>query len=155
MFEKIRKNAQTGNIQMLLVPVRVALSGAEYDAVLENLQLFEKAGYMVEDFGVGTVIVRGAPLELAHSDISSLVCELAGELKKGKLSMMPERLDWLYHNTACRAAVKAGDSTNTAEQEILLRTVLSDDSIRYCPHGRPVLTEITRHELEKQFGRLG
>lgn len=155
LFEKIRKNAQTGNIQMLLVPVRVALSGAEYDAVLENLQLFEKAGYMVEDFGVGTVIVRGAPLELAHSDISSLVCELAGELKKGKLSMMPERLDWLYHNTACRAAVKAGDSTNTAEQEILLRTVLSDDSIRYCPHGRPVLTEITRHELEKQFGRLG
>lgn len=155
LFEKIKKNAQTGNTQMLLVPVRVALSGAEYDAVLENLQLFEKAGYIVEDFGVGTVIVRGAPLELAHSDIASLVSELAGELKKGKLSMMPERLDWLYHNTACRAAVKAGDSTNVAEQEALLRTVLANDSIRYCPHGRPVLTEITRHELEKQFGRLG
>ncbi|MBE6811671.1 MAG: DNA mismatch repair endonuclease MutL [Ruminococcaceae bacterium] len=155
LFEKIKKNAQTGNTQMLLMPVRVALSGGEYDAVLENLILFEKAGYMIEDFGVGTVIVRGAPLELANADISSLVCELAGELKKGKLSMMPERLDWLYHNTACRAAIKAGDSTNPIEQAELIRMVLSDDNIRYCPHGRPVLTEITRYELEKQFGRLG
>ncbi len=155
LFEKIKRNAQTGNTQMLLVPVRVALSGGEYDAVLDNLQLFEKAGYMIEDFGVGCVIVRGAPLELANADIASLVSELAGELKKGKLSMVPERLDWLYHNTACRAAIKAGDSTNPAEQAELIRMVLSDDNIRYCPHGRPVLTETTRYELEKQFGRLG
>ncbi len=155
LFEKIKKNAQTGNTQMLLVPVRIALSAGEYDAVLENLLLFEKAGYMIEDFGVGCVIVRGAPLELANADIASLVCELAGELKKGKLSMIPERLDWLYHNTACRAAIKAGDSTNPVEQAELIRMVLADDNIRYCPHGRPVLTEITRYELEKQFGRLG
>ena len=155
LFERIKKNAQTGNTQMLLMPVRVALNGSDYDAVLENLLLFEKAGYLIEDFGVGCVIVRGAPLELANADISSLVCELAGELKKGKLSMMPERLDWLYHNTACRAAIKAGDSTNPIEQAELIRMVLSDDNIRYCPHGRPVLTEITRYELEKQFGRLG
>lgn len=155
LFEKIKNNARAGNSQMLLIPVRVALSAAEYDAVLDNLNLFEKAGYIVEDFGIGTVIVRGAPLELAETDISSLVCELAGELKKGKLSMMPERLDWLYHNTACRAAIKAGDSTNPVEQEELIRLVMTNDDIRYCPHGRPVLTEITRTELEKQFGRLG
>ncbi len=155
LFEKIKKNTRNGNTQMLLMPVRVTLSAAEYDAVLDNLTLFEKAGYIVEDFGIGTVIVRGAPLELAETDINSLICELAGELKKGKLSMMPERLDWLYHNTACRAAIKAGDSTNPIEQEELIRLVLTNDDIRYCPHGRPVLTEITRTELEKQFGRLG
>lgn len=155
LFEKIKKNAQTGNTQLLLSPVRVTLSGGEYDAVLENLILFEKAGYLIEDFGVGTVIVRGAPLELANTDIASLVCELAGELKKGKLSLMPERLDWLYHNTACRAAIKGGDSTNPIEQAELIRMVLSDDNIRYCPHGRPVLIETSRYELEKQFGRLG
>ena len=155
LFEKIKNNVQGGNTQMLLSPVRVTLSGTEYDAVLENLPLFEKAGYMIEDFGVGTVIVRGAPLELSGEDISGIVCELAGELKKGKLSMTPDRLDWLYHNTACRAAIKGGDATNPIEQLALLKMVLGDNNIRYCPHGRPVLTEVSRHELEKQFGRLG
>lgn len=155
LFEKIKKNADTGNTQMLLTPVRVTLSAAEYDAVLENLHLFERAGYIVEDFGLGTVMVRGTPAEIGNADVSAVICELAGELRKGKLSMQPECLDWIYHNTACRAAIKAGDITSFQELTVLLQTVLTDDAIRYCPHGRPVLTEITKYELEKQFGRLG
>ncbi len=155
LFEQIKNNAKIGNSQMLLMPVRVALSASEYDAVLENLSLFEKAGYIVEDFGMGTVLVRGTPVELGNADVTFIISELAGELRKGKLSMHPEHLDWIYHNTACRAAIKAGDVTNTQEMLALLRTVLQDDAIRYCPHGRPVLTEISKHELEKQFGRLG
>ena len=71
------------------------------------------------------------------------------------MSMQPEKLDWIYHNTACRAAIKAGDITSHQELTVLLKTVLTNDAVRYCPHGRPVLTEITKNELEKQFGRLG
>ncbi len=155
LFEKIKSNASAGNSQLLLTPARVSLNAADYDAVIEHIPLFEKAGYLIEDFGMGTVLVRGAPVELGNTDIVSVVCELAGELRKGKMSMQPEKLDWIYHNTACRAAIKAGDITSHQELTVLLKTVLTNDAVRYCPHGRPVLTEITKNELEKQFGRLG
>lgn len=155
LFEQIRSRAQAGDSQLLLSPARVTLNAQDYDAVLNHLELFEKAGYLVEDFGMGTVLVRGTPVELGEADVAAVVCELAGELRKGKLSMQPEKLDWIYHNTACRAAIKAGDATSSQEMLQLLRTVLENDAVRYCPHGRPVLTEITKNELEKQFGRLG
>jgi DNA mismatch repair protein MutL len=55
---------------------------------------------------------------------------------------------------ACRAAIKAGNFTSRYEAEKFVGTVLSNPDIRYCPHGRPVLIEMTRYELEKQFKRI-
>lgn len=65
-----------------------------------------------------------------------------------------DKLDWIYHSSACRAAVKAGDSSRPEELRQLAERVLQNDDIRYCPHGRPVCFELTRRELEKQFGRV-
>ena len=87
--------------------------------------------------------------------MAGLVAEMAGELAKGNLRPVPEKLEWLWDSTACRAAVKAGKDLKPGERQALVRQLLSDDSVRYCPHGRPVIYELTKHELEKQFGRLG
>ncbi|MBQ8469567.1 MAG: hypothetical protein IJ547_03115, partial [Clostridia bacterium] len=65
-----------------------------------------------------------------------------------------EKLDWMYKNIACRAAVKAGDDTQPGEQEQFIEYVLAHREVRYCPHGRPILIEMTRPELEKTFGRI-
>ena len=67
---------------------------------------------------------------------------------------MNEHLEWIYHNVACRSAIKAGDKTSPEELYELVKTVLNDRTVRFCPHGRPVMIEITRNELEKQFGRI-
>ena len=55
---------------------------------------------------------------------------------------------------ACRGAVKAGDTNTERELYELVKAVLSDSEVRFCPHGRPVMIEISEHELEKQFGRV-
>ena len=65
-----------------------------------------------------------------------------------------EALDRIYHTVACKAAIKAGSKTTPAELLLLAKRALESDDVRYCPHGRPVAFEITRHELEKQFGRI-
>ena len=62
----------------------------------------------MEDFGAGTVLVRSAPLILGGEDIADAVMEMAGYLANSKNDLTTERLDWLYHNVACRAAVKVG-----------------------------------------------
>ena len=55
---------------------------------------------------------------------------------------------------ACRAAIKAGNTTTEYEMEKFVEKLLSREDIRYCPHGRPVMVEVTKRELEKQFKRI-
>lgn len=153
LFEKF-KAQNTSYQQMLLVPVTVSLSPDEYNAVLENTELLYKAGYEVSDFGDRCIKVNACPTELIGEDISALITEIAGYLASNVRTIMPEKLDWIYHSMACRAAIKAGNTTTDLEIERFVKELLSRDDIRYCPHGRPVMVEVTKRELEKQFKRI-
>lgn len=154
LFEKFRKNRDAIETQMLLAPVTVTLSKEEYSAVLDNLDLLEKAGYHIEDFGGGMVIVSECPTPVADADLADVIMELAGYLVNNRKEIIPEKLDWIYHSTACRAAIKAGDKTSDYELNLFVEKLLSNPDIRYCPHGRPVLIEMSRYEIEKNFGRI-
>lgn len=154
LFEKFRKNRDGIETQLLLAPVTVTLSKEEYSAVLENLELLDKAGYHVEDFGGGMVIVSECPTAVADADLSDVIIELAGYLLNNRRELIPEKLDWIYHSTACRAAIKAGDKTNDYELNLFVEQLLNNPDIRYCPHGRPVLIEMSKYEIEKNFGRV-
>ncbi|MDD6703016.1 MAG: DNA mismatch repair endonuclease MutL [Clostridiaceae bacterium] len=154
LFEKLRANNGEIETQMLLAPVTVTLSKEEYSAVLDNLELLDKAGYRVEDFGGGMVIVSECPTAVADADLAEVVMELAGYLVNNRRELIPEKLDWIYHSTACRAAIKAGDKTSEYELEKFVEKLLNDPDIRYCPHGRPVLIEMSKYEIEKNFGRV-
>ncbi|MCQ2470474.1 MAG: DNA mismatch repair endonuclease MutL [Clostridia bacterium] len=154
IFESLKKNVNDAESQLLLMPVTVTLSKEEYNAVIENEDILHKAGYGIEDFGQGMVIVTECPVYLEAGDIPDVVCELAGYLADNKKDLIPEKLDWIYHSTACRAAIKAGDTTTPYELEKFVTQLLSNPDIRYCPHGRPVLIEMSKKDMEKSFGRI-
>ena len=155
IFNSLKNQDRKICSQLLLSPVTVTLSAKDYTAVINNPHIFEKAGYCVEDFGEGTVIVRECPTELSDADIRSVVEEIADKLSANTNNPEPEKLEWLYHSTACRAAVKAGNNLTLSEMESLAKQVLFDDSVRYCPHGRPVLFTMSEYEIKKLFGRNG
>ena len=154
LYNKLKSEMGEAPSQMLLKPVSVLLSKDEYMAVVENTDVMTRAGFEIEDFGEGTVIVRACPLNLEGEDITGLVGEMASYLVNNKRSVEPEKLDWLYHNIACRAAIKAGNVQTDYELIEFTKQLLADESIRFCPHGRPVLIEMTKYELDKQFGRI-
>ena len=153
LFEKFRKQG-VGESQMMLLPVTVTLSPDEYAAVTENIELLANAGYEIDDFGDRTVKLSACPPQLVEENLVEIITEIAGYLANNIRTVMPEKLDWIYHSMACRAAIKAGNFTSRYEAEKFVGTVLSNPDIRYCPHGRPVLIEMTRYELEKQFKRI-
>ena len=107
----------------------------------------------MEDFGGHSVLVRAVPMMLTGGDIAALIQEIAGGLASGRREITTDKLDWIYHSSACRAAVKAGDFTSPQERQAVAERILLSDDVRTCPHGRPVCFELTRRELEKQFGR--
>ena len=80
LYEKLKKQAPGSDSQMLLQPITVTLNKEEYTAVLQALDTFAKAGFELDDFGAGTILVRSAPLSMEHDDISSAVMEMAGYL---------------------------------------------------------------------------
>jgi len=153
LYEKLKAQGGQAVQQMLLVPVTVTLDKNEYSAVLGSIDIFDAAGFEIEDFGSGTVLVRSAPLILGGEDVADAVMEIAGYLQSAKNDIVTEKLDWLYHNVACRAAVKAGDESAPQELIALVERMESED-IRYCPHGRPVSFIMKKRDLERQFGRV-
>ena len=140
--------------QMLLAPVAVTVSREEHTALMDAVEELYTAGISIEDFGGQSVLVRSFPLDLAGEDIDNTLREIASGLVGGNREVQTAKLEWIYHSSACRAAIKAGDISKPAELLELAKRVLSDDSIRFCPHGRPVCIEMTKKELEKQFGRI-
>ena len=152
LYEHIKSQAQL-TPQLLLTPVTVTLDRESYAAVLENLDTLSSLGFETEDFGAGAVLVRSAPLQMDGQDAGDLVTEIAGKLTKNVRDLTPERLEWVYHSVACRAAVKAGDHSNPQELYDLAKRTLEED-VRHCPHGRPVAVRLTKKQLEKQFGRI-
>lgn len=154
IYNNLKKDNGANGSQLLLKPVSVVLSKEEYTAVTDNLDILTQAGFEIEDFGDGAVIVRACPLNLEKEDLTSLVTEIASYLAANKKDILPEKLDWVYHSMACRQAVKAGNKSTDYELIEFTKQLLADDSIRYCPHGRPVLVELTKYEIDKQFGRV-
>ena len=112
------------------------------------------AGYDIADFGDRTVKISACPPQLVDENIVDIITEIAGYLANNVKTLMPEKLDWIYHSMACRAAIKAGNFTSSYEAEKFVGRVLGDSTIRCCPHGRPVLIELTKRELEKQNFKL-
>lgn len=154
IYNELKNRTDGIYMQSLMIPVTVTLSKEEYDAITNNLELLEKAGFSVEAFGTGSVIVRECPSVLEANDVENILIETAGYLMQNKNELISEKLDWIFHSSACRAAIKAGDKTDPYELEKFTGKLLADKDIRYCPHGRPVLAELTKRELEKFFGRI-
>lgn len=154
LFNKLKSQSQNSGSQILLAPVTVTLGKEEYSAVTENIETISKAGFDIEDFGDGTVIVRSCPMDLEDCEIVPLIGEIAEYIIKNRRDITNEHLDWIYHNVACRSAIKAGDDSSDMELLALAKQVVEDKEVRFCPHGRPVMIELSKYELEKQFGRV-
>lgn len=153
IYERLKKEKGSGYAQLLLEPIPVTLNKIDYSAVIADPQIFADAGFDIADFGEGTVIVRSAPQYLPADEIAASVIEMAGYLSENKQDVRSEKMDWIYHNVACRAAVKGGN-ISTDEELIALARQVEDEDVRHCPHGRPVCVVIKKREIERWFGRV-
>lgn len=154
IYEKLKKNEHDKSMQLLLEPVTVTLDKGEYEAVIENRELLERAGFDAEEFGRGMVLLRGVPLFLEKLEITEAFLEIAQYLKTHKKLVLSEKMEWIYQNTACRAAIKAGNKNKPEELIELALELERNPQVRYCPHGRPIYFFMTKSELEKGFKRI-
>lgn len=151
-FDKLKAQDYQPMSQMLLTPLAFTPAPEEGAALLAHLELLQRFGFEVEDFGGGTLLVRQAPDYLAADQIASTLTELAGKLLVTGTADPEAARDEVLHTMACKSAIKGGWKTDAQELQVVAQAVLSGQ-VKYCPHGRPVAVELTRKQLEKQFKR--
>lgn len=154
IYEKLKSERAADNKQILLAPVTVSLGKTEYDAAINNLNMFADCGFEVEDFGNSTVIVRCSPQYIPAAEICDCITEMADYIAQGKNDIFTEKMEWFYCNVACRSAIKAGNKSTPEELIGIVKHLEEHPEIKYCPHGRPICIVLTKGEIEKQFGRV-
>lgn len=154
IYEKLKAEKAGAASQILLQPVTVSLGKNEYSAAVEHLDMFRACAFDVEDFGNATLIVRSMPQYLDAAEVADCITEMADHIAQGKNDVFTEKMDWFYHNVACRSAIKAGNKSSAQELMAIVKTLEENPEIRYCPHGRPITIVMKKSEIERQFGRV-
>ena len=115
--------------------------------------MLSELGFEIEEFGDNTILLRQIPMDLGVEEAAETIETLASDLLAGKRSKPETVRDELLHTVACKAAIKAGWRNDEKELLALVRRVMEDESLKYCPHGRPIAISLSKKQLEKQFKR--
>src|SRR5690606_27196969 len=138
--------------QELLVPATLALSPALAAAVEERLEYLDRLGFALEPFGPREFLVRAVPAtwkDPSPRRLTALLEELASVLSEGGPNLHERAAAAL----ACRGAVKAGEAMAPEAMNRLVRALATVSNPFACPHGRPVIVQLHRREIERRFGR--
>ncbi len=152
LYNRLKSQGETLERQMLITPVPVSLSREEHQFVVENQDKLLRLGFEADDFGGNTIAVRSVPALMAEVSPGELFMDALEGLLHSHSGVTAA--DEILHRMACRSAVKGGDHNTVQELEQVVQTIIQDENVRYCPHGRPVMVRFTRRELEKLFGRI-
>ncbi|MBQ9492983.1 MAG: DNA mismatch repair endonuclease MutL [Oscillibacter sp.] len=150
-FDRLQAGDASPMRQTLLQPATVELSREDAALLLDHLDALEQLGFLCEDFGGSTLLVREIPSDMDPADLTATLEELSENLRTGHST--EERREAMYRTIACKSAIRGGEETSPRELRALVDKVQSGE-VRYCPHGRPVAIKITKFEIEKLFKRV-
>jgi DNA mismatch repair protein MutL len=158
LYERLRRSlaAATPPSQVLLSPLLLDLSPAERLRLLELAPALEACGFGFTVLSGQTLALTAVPAVLSAGDAEGLLAALAdgspaGEPSDGGLG--PRVLDALAASLACKAAVKMHHPLSPPEMEALLTELFAAEQPYACPHGRPIVLQMTDSDLERRFGR--
>ena len=153
LFEKLKKNQEAISSQALLTPVTVRLNPAAAAELISNRELLKELGFELDEFGESTILLRQIPMDLSPEGAAEAVESIAADLLNGRREEITKVRDEVLHTVACKAAVKAGWLSDEKELLALVKQVMADEELKYCPHGRPICITLSKKQLEKQFKR--
>ena len=148
MYEKIKANYYSDNgskdSQLMLLPDIINLSHKDMQIAKDNMDIFKKAGFDLEEFGENTIKLSGVP---------TICLETLDEINTVARTAKQEIEDKFIATVACKAAVKANMALSREEVDNLMRQLLVLPNPFTCPHGRPTAIRMTREDIERKFSR--
>ena len=156
LYEEIKKNYYENadkDSQIMLLPDIITLSHKEKSLVKENIDLFRKAGFMLEEFGENTIRLIGVPSICMDMDTKELFLEILDTIDTVAITAKQEKEDKFIATVACKAAVKANMALTKEEVDNLMKKLLILPNPFTCPHGRPTAIKMEKVDIERKFNR--
>ena len=156
MYEKIKANYYSDEIkdsQLMLLPDIINLSHKDMQIAKDNMDIFRKAGFDLDEFGENTIKLSGVPTVCLDLDTKELFLETLDEINTVARTAKQEIEDKFIATVACKAAVKANMALSREEVENLMKQLLVLPNPFTCPHGRPTAIRMTREDIERKFSR--
>ncbi len=154
LYDKYKLSFEQNNVvyQDLLFPYIFKVNSIESEFLNKNISNFAKLGFTIEEFGNLTYRVTSVPMILGDIIIKDFVDDCLSSLQY--ISKNTANIEHILATTACKAAVKGGQRLSETEIKQLLDNLISSKTVLLCPHGRPIIVEVKRTELEKWFKRI-
>lgn len=156
MYEKVKSNfyAQGEKAsQMLLLPDIITLSTKEMEVAKDNFELFEKAGFVLEEFGENTIKLSGVPDVCVDLDTANLFKQTLDKIDTVARNAQNEKEEKFILAIANKAAIRSNTVLNPEEIDSLLEKLLSMPNPFTCPDGRSMAIRMTKYEIERKFAR--
>ena len=156
MYEKVKANYYNDkekDSQLMLLPDIITLSHKEMDIAKENMEMFRKAGFTLEEFGENTIKLTGVPDMCLDLDTKELFLETLDEINTVARTAKQEKEEKFIATVACKAAVKAHMALTKEEVDKLMAQLLVLPNPFTCPHGRPTAIRMSKTDIEKKFSR--
>lgn len=151
-FERLKKGFDS-SAQLLMQPEEVYLTPEEFNGMSEYADKLAQVGIIME-FTDGKAHVTGLPQMLDKVPPAEIVECIAKIVSQGNTNAEGELFDDMLHTVACKASIRGNEDNDILELQVLAQEVFNNQDIRYCPHGRPVMTQISRKQIERYFGRV-
>jgi len=156
MYEKVKANYYNDDqkeSQLMLLPDIITLTHKEMDIANENIDIFRKAGFTLEEFGENTIKLTGVPNVCIDLDTKELFLETLDEINTVARTAKQEIEEKFIATVACKAAVKANMALTKEEVDSLMEELLKLPNPFTCPHGRPTAIRMSKIDIEKKFSR--
>jgi len=138
--------------QTLLFPERLDFSPDEFDAMLDVLPYLEKIGFKVKKEGESSIRVEAIPSEMGWGMEKSVIRDIIDHFLNHQKEYSSFQ-EGLAASFACKAAIKAGNPLSKEEMQELVNRLFATKHPYYCPHGRPIIVQMSLEELDKRFER--
>ncbi len=138
--------------QQLLFPVTMDFNHDDYAVLEDILPLLEKIGFIIKKFGRRTVVIEAVPADVRLGNENKILYDMIDYYREHESQSMDPR-DNLAKAFACKTAIKSGDSLNVEEMNSLIDQLFATKFPYVCPHGRPIIVQLSLDELDKRFLR--
>jgi DNA mismatch repair protein MutL len=157
LIERHQKASQQQAVptQNLLVPIVIDMDRQEIQYIQDQLEKLDELGFACSLIGPTSIAIRTVPDTGRWQMNPEIAFRLAVESISSEDGKHPDGRKSLYSQMACKAAVKAHDRLDPESVKSLVQDLMTLKEPYRCPHGRPVMIRMTRHELEKRFKRTG
>ena len=144
-------NPMTG--QTLLFPEVMEFSSDEFSVLLDVLPSLEKMGFRLKESGSNSIMIEAIPSEMSWGNEKNIIKEMLDNFLENQKNYSSFQ-EALAASFSCNAAIKAGDVLNTQEMRELVNRLFGTKHPYYCPHGRPIIIQLSMDELDRRFERI-